>query len=192
MSITLPPILEDINKAFDMINVVKNIMSLDSKSMKAIEDNIKNYHKLNDAERNKSEEARNLILQYQELLKSTNIASAKLVIDKELIIKEKKEFEVTRQSQLDDIAVKNHTLNENKDSFEKQCSSFDTIKKQVSVAQATVDAATQRNLDKEQILSKKEQALELKEKELNGREIKIRNAEDEVGKKISKLKQIIE
>lgn len=184
MSITVPPILEDTQRAFD---IIKNVSSLDAKHIKEVECYIKNFHALNDTEKNKHEEAKKLISKYQELLDSSNKATIQLNLDKDNWAKEKKQFEDNKKSYLDDLAVKHHVLDEGKNVLLKQQDELEESKRQIKVAQDSLTAITNQNLEKEKIFLQKEVSLKLKEEELNNREEKIILSESKVKNKIAEL-----
>ena len=191
MNITTPPQLESASKALDFIQTVKDIMALKPEYIQSIEDNIRECYSLNDTERKKAEDAHNLVDQYHNLLDFTNRAIADLELDREQIFKDRKDFEIARQSQLDDIALKLQALSDDIVAHAQDRLALDETNRQLSVAQATVNAAAQRNVEREEFLNEKEKLLDQREQDLDSREQKVVSSEARVNAKLSKLKEIM-
>lgn len=189
MSITVPPILENTQSAFD---IIQTVLSADPKQIKKIEESIKEYHALNDTEKKKAAEARELIIQHQKVLSEINNATLRLTEDKDSLGKERQQFIAERQSKLDDIAVKHHELNTEKDALINEQRAMQAQIKQIAVAQAAIENVTKGHTEKEDSLSRKEQDMNQKEQDLALREAKVRMAEDQVNHKFVKLRQIME
>lgn len=189
MSITVPPVLEDVQKAFA---VIKEIARLDPKRIEDIESAIKSFNVLNVTERKKAEEARGLIAQHQALLVATDKAANDLAKDKANFLGEIKAFETDRQSRLDDIAVKGCALQEARVSLDQEFIELETVKKQLKTAQDIAAANIQRALEKEADLLKKEQELQLMAVAFDTREKDVSSSEKKVAGKLAQLRQIAE
>lgn len=191
MSINIPPLLGSAENAFGFIKMIKDIISLDSKAIKEIEANIKNFNTLNDTQKKKEEEARKLIVHYEELKQSTDSSLEALRLHEERLLKEHKEFTLTRQTYLDDIANRNAEVDKYKHEVEKEEEKLKEIKRQLSVGQAANEAIGSTLSQKEISLNKKEETLNTKESTLIKRENVIEKKETEIEEKMTQLKKII-
>lgn len=187
MDIFVPPSLKNADASLSLAESFSVL--LDPVKRKAIADDIKAHHALNDTEAKKAADALTLIKQHSDILAETRISEDKISKERKDLSYEQAHFKAEREAEWEKIRIARSDAKKALDEAQDLHDLAVDIQNKVNLKEAELSKAKDEHMVNVKKLSDDTMALELKRKEIEQFQKQVIDLDVQTKAKVEKLKQ---